>query len=106
MHPTKWSQFLINQGKTPENNFVVLYGEKHGRPLDQTGTDMTPFSPSGLSGCGFWYFDPSTAFSNNPFYSLAGIQTSFVKAEQVLVGTFSDKIVDRILSHYNIELES
>jgi hypothetical protein len=106
MHRSQWPQFIVDRGKTPEDNFVVLYGARDGRSFfDPDGKEIHPFSPYGMSGCGLWYFDPSAQSVDQALYSLVGVQTSYVKAEKLLIGTFVDKIVNRISSRYQISLK-
>lgn len=105
MHSSEWSDFIKGR-KNPKENFVLFYGNQHnGEFRTPEGMPMEAIKPYGLSGGGVWYIDRSTENSETPFYSFLGVQTSYVKGDQVLIGSFVESIVDRIAREYNIKTE-
>lgn len=89
----------------PKKTFVIPYGEKWGGPfVDGNKQPREPISPFGMSGCGLWYYDPSTENADKPIYALVGIQHSYNRRHQVLVGTLIDQLIDKLSQHYNLEI--
>ncbi|MCK5086917.1 MAG: hypothetical protein KAQ90_05320, partial [Melioribacteraceae bacterium] len=55
--------------------------------------------PRGLSGCGIWYITIDKN-SKNEVYSLLGIQSSYIRQSQVLVGIQIEPLINEICSRY------
>lgn len=100
-----WPESLHNNGKTGEKNFAIPYGQKHnGLFYDNNKNPILPIDPHGMSGCGLWYFNHESALSDNPTYSLVGIQNSLFPQSQIVTGTFLDPIINAICNQYNFSL--
>jgi hypothetical protein len=84
--------------------FVVPFGPKWGSILDGNELPRDWVVPFGMSGSGLWLFDASTEDAAKPVYSLGGIQHSWNKHEQVLLGTWVHHLIDRIAAHCGIVL--
>lgn len=101
--PENWPKILFDRGKTPQQNIVIPYGRKHGGVF--YGIDKKPLEsiePNGLSGCGIWYYITGDESAGNPRYALLGLQTSYFRQSQVLIGTTLEPLINVICTKYNI----
>ena len=74
---SEWPLYVTTRWNS-EEQFALAYGEKHsGYFLDQDNIRIAPIDPHGLSGGGVWAFDPSLEDTDDPPYSLVGIQHHF-----------------------------
>jgi hypothetical protein len=102
IHAGEWPQSIVEQ-ISPASHFLVPYGPKHkGVFVDRQKGPIDPIDPFGLSGCGLWFFDPATENSDNPTYSLVGIQHGYYRREQCLVGSYLQPIIASIQHKYGI----
>ena len=91
----------------PKKTFVIPYGDKWGGSfVDGNKRPREPISPFGISGCGLWYYDPTTENSEKPMYALVGIQHSYNRQLQVLIGTLMDPLIERVSQHYNLTIQT
>ena len=104
LDPMKWPD-AYKTTCNPDLSFLLPFGPKHGGDFhDKDGKIVPPIRPHGLSGAGVWYYDTETENSDNPVYSLLGIQHSYDEFYQVLIGTHISFLLNRILSDYALKL--
>lgn len=105
LHPDKWPQELSMINISKKNRVAVPYGPKHlGGFYDSKGNLLDKIEPYGMSGCGIWYYSEFDSDIENPSYSLLGIQSSYVKSSQVLIGSLIEPLIDEIIRKYGFEL--
>lgn len=103
MHPEKWPQKLIDDGKNVHKNIVIPYGVKHGgRFYKKEGIPLEYINPKGFSGCGIWYYPHKDEYLDKPIYALLGIQTSYYPRNQLLIGTLLEPLINEICKRHNI----
>jgi len=101
----KWPERLKEMGKTLENNIVIPFGKKHGGTFyDIRKKPLNQIEPQGLSGCGLWYYIPGDENVEKPRYALFGIQTSYFRHSQVLVGTVLEPLIQEIQDRYGFTI--
>jgi hypothetical protein len=98
----KWPN-SIDKSKT--DFMLIEYGERHGyKFVDQNGNTVNKTEdPRGLSGSAIWKFNPETMNSENPEYSLWGIQNSWFEKSQVLCGAYIEPLIKQIINDYDIK---
>lgn len=96
----QWPAGIKADGKDPQVNFLLKYGPKHGKVINQEGDLTAPIDPIGMSGAAIFVYDPSTENEPRPHYALFGIQTGFYARLQLLVGTAIDPLAKQIELDY------
>lgn len=105
IHPKNWPQSLQDNRKSPDNHIAIPYGPKLGGTFwDIKGNPLKQIDPRGFSGCGIWYYSPNSEQLENPSYALLGIQTSYFRQSQILIGTYLKTLMDVISKKYDIDL--
>jgi hypothetical protein len=87
----------------PDVTLLLPYGPKRGGDfVDQEGNPTNPTNPQGMSGAGVWLFDPNSENSEEPKYSIIGVQHSYEPFYQVLVATRIDPLIAQIQKDYGL----
>jgi hypothetical protein len=94
-----WPHF-VKEKKNPQDNFAVPCGPKYGGYFYDEHKEIMKLSPKGMSGCGLWLYDPDSEHTSSPSYSLVGILHSYFPQDQLLVGTFAERIFDVLNERY------
>ncbi len=103
--PNEWPTSVANL-KTPDRHFLIPYGAKHrGQFIDRGKGAVKRPDPHGLSGCGLWHYETATEESDDPVYSLVGIQQGYFEHDQCLVGSFLPPIIASIQKKCGIVIE-
>jgi hypothetical protein len=97
--PDDWPSFL-KERKDPTCNFAVPCGPKYGVHFRDEQKQIMRLYPKGMSGCGLWLYDPQTEHTESASYSLLGILHSHFPQDELLVGTFADRIFDVLNERY------
>jgi len=87
----------------PATTILIPFGPKRGGSfVDKEGNPADPINPKGISGAGVWLFDPDNENSEDPKYSLLGIQHSYESFYQVLIATRINPLIEQIQKDYGL----